>query len=75
MFTHCTSTPPKERDNRLLALGGPDPPATSSGLLVPLQNPEPLVSSSSPLTKLQLQEALLYLIQVRGVSLAAPGCN
>ncbi|XP_040828115.1 mRNA-decapping enzyme 1B isoform X2 [Ochotona curzoniae] len=60
---NCTSTPPKERDNRLLALGGPDPPATSSGLLVPLQNPEPLVSSSSPLTKLQLQEALLYLIQ------------
>ncbi|XP_058512015.1 mRNA-decapping enzyme 1B isoform X2 [Ochotona princeps] len=63
VFTHCTSTPPKERDSRFLALGGPDPPATSSSLLVPLQNPEPPVSSSNPLTKLQLQEALLYLIQ------------
>lgn len=75
VFAHCASAPPRERDGGLWPLGGHGPPNTSSSLLVPLQSPEPLVGSSSPLTKLQLQEALLYLIQVRGTLLPGPSTS
>ncbi|XP_047404250.1 mRNA-decapping enzyme 1B isoform X2 [Sciurus carolinensis] len=63
VFTQASCTPPRERDNGLLLLGGQESPAAPTSLLLPLQNPEPSVVASSPLTRLQLQEALLYLVQ------------